>query len=152
IFEGDAAMRELRARLALGPDQMPDPPLYQAKDPIFGVVARLMGVMVLAAVGALGFLWITAPHAAPPPDGQAAGSWSGGVTPGSSRVLEAQQPAPAAKILKAARAREAPSSSASWKWPIFSRAPVDEAAKPPAPPAPRISAPAAPRTTAPRTS
>src|SRR5262249_13208090 len=58
VFEGDTALRELRSRLASAPDQTPEPPLYQAKTPIFAAVVRLMGVMVLAAAGALGFLWI----------------------------------------------------------------------------------------------
>src|SRR5215471_18259820 len=75
VFEGDAALRELRSRLASAPDQTPEPPLYQAKTPIFAAVVRLMGVMVLAAAGALGFLWITAPRGAPP---QAASQPGGG--------------------------------------------------------------------------
>jgi len=40
IFEGDVAIKELRARLALAPDQMPEPPLYRASDPIFAVATR----------------------------------------------------------------------------------------------------------------
>jgi hypothetical protein len=63
-FEGDTALKELRTRLATAPggDQAPEPPLAPPKGPIFASVVRLMGVMVLAAAGALGFLWITSPH------------------------------------------------------------------------------------------
>jgi hypothetical protein len=65
-FEGDTALKELRSHLASAPDQPPQPPLYPTKTPIFAAVVRLTGVMVLAAAGALGFLWITAPHGTPP--------------------------------------------------------------------------------------
>src|SRR5215475_12197076 len=34
VFEGDAALRELRSRLASAPDQTPEPPLYQTRTPI----------------------------------------------------------------------------------------------------------------------
>src|SRR5215475_9090179 len=65
-FEGDTALRELRSQLASTPDQTPEPPLSPAaKAPIFAALVRLTGVVVLAATGALGFLWITAPHGAP---------------------------------------------------------------------------------------
>jgi hypothetical protein len=63
VFEGDAALRELRSRLASAPaDQAPEPPVAAAKTPIFASAMRLMGVVGLAAGGALGFLWITSPH------------------------------------------------------------------------------------------
>src|SRR5229473_4054036 len=94
VFEGDAALRELRSRLASAPDQTPEPPLYQAKTPIFAAVVRLMGVRVLAAAGALGFLWITAPHGAPPQVASKPGS--GDVALVSYRGLEAQQKPPSA--------------------------------------------------------
>jgi hypothetical protein len=42
------------------------PPLYLAKTSIFASVGRLVSVMILAAAGALGFLWITAPSQVPP--------------------------------------------------------------------------------------
>jgi hypothetical protein len=63
VFEGDAALKELRSRLAAVPtDQTPEPPMAPAKTPIFASAVRLMGVVGLAAGGALGFLWITSPH------------------------------------------------------------------------------------------
>jgi len=58
VFEGDAALKELRSRLAAAPaDQTPEPPLALAKTSIFAWTARLM-LVVLAAGGALGFLWV----------------------------------------------------------------------------------------------
>ena len=151
IFEGDTAMRELRARLALAPDQMPEPPLYQAKDSILGVVARLMGVMVLAAVGALGFLWITAPHSAPP-DGQVAGQPDGQAALVSYRSVEALQPPPAAQNVRTERAPEAPSSGGPWTVANYSRDVTDGIGTPPAALAPRTLAPAVPRSPASRVS
>jgi len=151
IFEGDAAMRDLRARLALAPDQMPEPPLYQAKAPIFAVVARLMGVMVLAAAGALGFLWVTAPHAALP-DGQVAGQTGGEVALVSYRGIEVSQPAPSAENVRTERVPEAQASSASWKMANYTRDITDGVGNPPAALAPRNPVPAAPRAPAARVS
>jgi len=171
IFEGDVAIKELRARLALAPDQMPEPPLYKASDPIFAVVARLMGVMVLAAAGALGFLWITTPHAAPP-DSQAAGQPGSELAlaygnPEASRSLAppppasqppawqpvarpvASQPPPAAEIVKTERAPEAPASRSPWPVADYSRDLTDGVGTPPAAPAPRVAV-AAPSVPAPR--
>jgi hypothetical protein len=151
IFEGDAAMRDLRARLALAPDQMPEPPLYPAKAPIFAVVARLMGVMVLAAGGALGFLWVTAPHAALP-DGQGGGQTGGEVALVSLRGIEASKPAPSAEKVRTERVPEAPSSAASWKMANYTRDVTDGVGNPPAALAPRNPVPAAPRAPAVRVS
>src|SRR5215472_6600107 len=91
VFEGDAAMRELRTRLASAPDQTPEPPLYQAKTPIFAAVVRLVGVMVLAAAGALGFLWITAPRGAPPQVASKPGGGDLALASYPSRGLETSQ-------------------------------------------------------------
>jgi hypothetical protein len=60
VFEGDAALKELRTRLAAAPtDQAPEPPLAPPKTPMLASAVRLMGVVGLAATGALGFLWLT---------------------------------------------------------------------------------------------
>lgn len=59
VFEGDAALKELRLRLAAAPkDQTPEPPLAPAKSSVFPSTALLSGV-VLTAGGALGLLWVT---------------------------------------------------------------------------------------------
>src|SRR5262249_33661161 len=58
--EGLASWNALPLRDArpLRPTLLPDPPLAPAKAPIFAPTARLM-VVVLAAGGVLGFLWMT---------------------------------------------------------------------------------------------
>jgi hypothetical protein len=58
VFEGDAALKELRSRLAADPTGHGlEPPLPPAKTPIFAPTA--FRVVVLAAGGALGFLYVT---------------------------------------------------------------------------------------------
>jgi len=151
VFEGDAAMRELRARLALAPDQMPEPPLYRAKPAIFAVVARLVGVMLLAAGGALGFLWITAPHAAPP-DGQAANQAAGEIALVSYRSTEPSHPTPAPQNIRVDRAPAAPANDAGWAAANFSRDHTDGIGSPPGALAPRTSVSVTPRAPAPRVS
>lgn len=137
-------MRELRSRLALAPDQMPEPPLYPTKAPIFAVVVRLVGVMILAAGGALGFLWITAPHAAPP-DNPLAGRPGGEVALVSYRSIEAPKPPPAAENVKAARTPEATPSRSPWTVANYSRDVNDGVGTSPVALAPRTSVPATPR-------
>jgi len=147
VFEGDAALRELRSRLASAPEQAPEPPLYQAKTPIFAAVVRLAGVMVLAAVGALGFLWITSPRGAPPQQ-VASKAGSGDVAPVTYRGLDAQKPSSAAEDPVAQRAPEATPPSGS-PWAVANYNATDGVvATPPASLAPRL--PAAPRAPAPR--
>jgi len=145
IFEGDVAIKELRARLALAPEQMPEPPLYRAGDPIFAVVARLVGVMALAGVGALGFFWITTPHGAPP-DSQAAGQPVGASAPVSYRNHEASQRVPAAEIVRTGPAPEAPASRSPWTVADHARDLTDGVGTPPSAPAP-LAAVAVPATT-----
>jgi hypothetical protein len=65
-FAGDVAVAELRTRLALAPDRLPDPPLPVSTVPKFGSAARLVGVIVVAAAGVVGYRWGAAPKATPP--------------------------------------------------------------------------------------
>jgi hypothetical protein len=59
VFAGEAASKELWSRLAAAPtDQTREPPPAPAKTPIFASTTWLR-VVVLAAGGALGFLWVT---------------------------------------------------------------------------------------------
>ncbi len=60
-FEGDVAVKELRERLALAPDQPPEPPLRDDRGAVFGMVGRLAGLAALAATAAYGFVWFSAP-------------------------------------------------------------------------------------------
>src|SRR5215475_10198857 len=162
VFEGDAALRELRSRLASAPDQTPEPPLYQTRTPIFAAVVRLLGVMVLAAAGALGFLWITGPRGAPP---QVAGKASSGdVAFASYRGLDATPQRPSA-VENVAAPNAQPSGRTSFavaniteggSTPQSALVPRTPAARTPAPhvtapaPAPHVTAPPpVPRVTAP---
>jgi hypothetical protein len=61
-FEGDLAIKELRERMALAPDQPPEPPLRDDGRAVFGMVGRLAGLVALGAVAAYGFVWISAPR------------------------------------------------------------------------------------------
>jgi hypothetical protein len=64
-----ASHRDRRLTRPSGTQQVParaSPPLYPLKTSIFASVGRLVSVMILAAAGALGFLWLTAPRGAPP--------------------------------------------------------------------------------------
>jgi hypothetical protein len=122
LFEGDIAVKELRERLALAPDQIPEPAPSAPGGSVFGVVARLVGVMVLAAGGALGFLWMTAPREASPERQTAlAGDVAGRITGEMAGRLDSQvaiisihkpialeQPAVGTESLKADRASPAP--------------------------------------------
>jgi hypothetical protein len=140
VFEGDAALRELRSRLASAPDQTPEPPLYQAKTPIFAAVARLVGVVVLAAAGALGFLWITSPHGAPTQVASKGGS--GDVSLVTYRGLEAQpKPQSAAENAAAQRAPDALPSGSPWAVANYNNVTDGVVGTPPATLAPRPPGP-----------
>jgi hypothetical protein len=148
-FEGDTALRELRSHLASAPDRPPEPPLYPAKTPIFAAVVRLTGIMVLAAAGALGFLWITAPHGAPP---QVASRLGGNevalasyppVPPVTYRGLEApRNSARASEDVAAVRTPNAP-SAAPWAAANYPHDAADGTGAPSAALTPRV--PVAPR-------
>lgn len=56
-FEGDVAIMELRARLALAPEGIPVPPLRQSRGGVLGMVGRLACMFVLG--GALGLVWLS---------------------------------------------------------------------------------------------
>jgi hypothetical protein len=58
-FEGDIAIVELRASLALAPDEIPEPPLRQPRGSVLGIVGRFVMVAALAVAGASGFVWLS---------------------------------------------------------------------------------------------
>jgi TPR repeat protein len=62
-FAGDIAAVELRNRLALAPDRLPEPPRPLSKGPRYG---RIAGVVVVAAVGFVGYQLGSAPPSSPP--------------------------------------------------------------------------------------
>src|ERR1700675_4655585 len=49
-FEGDVAIKELRERMALAPDQPPEPPMRDEGASVFGMVGRLTGLVTVAAI------------------------------------------------------------------------------------------------------
>src|SRR5882672_12544443 len=55
-FVGDVAVAELRTKLALAPDRIPEP-LPDSAARVFGGVGRFIGVIAVVAVGAVGYLW-----------------------------------------------------------------------------------------------
>jgi TPR repeat protein len=62
-FAGDIAAVELRNRLALAPDRLPEPPRPLSKGPRYG---RIAGVVAVAAVGFVGYQLGSAPPSSPP--------------------------------------------------------------------------------------
>ena len=52
-FEGDVALRELRARSPLDPDAVPEPPVVGARKSTAAMVARLSGAVGIAALAAV---------------------------------------------------------------------------------------------------
>jgi hypothetical protein len=145
VFEGDAALKELRTRLAAVPtDQTPEPPLAPAKTPIFASAVRLMGVVGLAAGGALGFLWITSPH----------GPRSAGQQAAEEFALVSLRPAEPSKSsvqnVAAERALDpSPADTPSWTVANYPSDAAEKAVTPPVLPQPRMAGP--PRSpTAPR--
>jgi hypothetical protein len=59
VFEGDVAVVELRSRLALTPDRIPEPSTPVSTVPKLAAVLRLMGIVSVAAAmaGVTGYLW-----------------------------------------------------------------------------------------------
>jgi hypothetical protein len=59
VFEGDVAVVELRSRLALAPDRIPEPAVPVSAASKFTAVLRLTGVVLMAATmaGVTGYLW-----------------------------------------------------------------------------------------------
>ena len=67
VFAGDVAAVELRSRLALVPDRIPEPP-PPTSTWVFVAVGQLIGVILVAAAvaGIIGYQWGSAPSAKPP--------------------------------------------------------------------------------------
>src|SRR5262245_47187092 len=65
-FTGDIAMAELRGRLSLTPDGVPEPPTPNPPTHIFAAKRRIVGVIALMAGGVAGYIWGYAPRATAP--------------------------------------------------------------------------------------
>jgi hypothetical protein len=90
-FEGDVAVQELRERMALSPDLPPEPPL-RASGSVFGMVGRLAALVTVAAAGAYGFVWISAPRDQPDMQGFALAAYenpAAAQSPGAAALDEA---------------------------------------------------------------
>src|SRR5262252_1175731 len=59
MFAGDVAVVELRSRLALAPDRIPEPPPPASTTRIFAAVGQVASVILVAAAvaGVVGYLW-----------------------------------------------------------------------------------------------
>jgi hypothetical protein len=94
-FEGDIAMRDLRRRLSLEPDIVPEPPLRKGGEPIAPWIGRFSLVLMVAAVATLGISLLTLPQAPPQPaDGTIAP-----VTPQAEAPLREQSAAAPARLV-----------------------------------------------------
>jgi hypothetical protein len=62
-FVGDVAIAELRTKLALAPDRLPEPPPPSSKGSKFAWAGRIAGVAVVAVVGFVGYRWGSSPSA-----------------------------------------------------------------------------------------
>jgi hypothetical protein len=63
-FVGDVAIAELRTKLALAPDRLPEPPPSGLRGSKVIWMGRIAGVVVVAAVGFAGYRWGASPSAA----------------------------------------------------------------------------------------
>jgi hypothetical protein len=62
-FAGDVAIAELRTKLALAPDRLPEPPLPSLGNTKLVWAGRIAGVAVVALVGFAGYRWGSSPSA-----------------------------------------------------------------------------------------
>jgi hypothetical protein len=60
-FAGDVAVAELRTKLALAPDRLPEPPPPSSSRSTWVWAARLTGLAVVVAVGFVGYRWGSSP-------------------------------------------------------------------------------------------
>ena len=65
-FAGNIASGELRTRLTLTPDRVPEPRSPDSAVPVFGTMRLLVGVVAVVAAAIVGYRWGSAPQVAPP--------------------------------------------------------------------------------------
>jgi hypothetical protein len=116
-FVGDIAAVELRNRLALAPDRLPEPPPAPSTGPRY---SRLAVVVIVAAVGFVGYQLGSAPPSAPPELAPHFGQLAGqpavgrlsvgevdtGASTGPAMVNAASAAQPSQPVLSAATAKE----------------------------------------------
>jgi hypothetical protein len=81
-FAGDIATAELRTRLTLAPDRVPEPKSPDRAVSVFGTMRSLVGVTAIAAAAIVGYRWGSAPQVTPPSQQFAAASDRTDFTPG----------------------------------------------------------------------
>ncbi len=79
---GVVATGELRPRLSLMPDRVPQPQLPDSAVPIFRTMRRLVGVIAVVTAAIVGYRWGSAPQVTPPSQQRALASDHTGFTPG----------------------------------------------------------------------
>jgi hypothetical protein len=80
-FAGDVAIKDLRRRLSLDPDLVPQPPIHARRESVIPWIARLSFVLILAATVAFGITLMTLPNKMPKEATKQAGEVAGVVTP-----------------------------------------------------------------------
>ena len=60
-FVGDVAIAELRTKLALAPDRLPEPPPASSRRSKLAWTGRLTGIAIVLAVGFIGYRWGSSP-------------------------------------------------------------------------------------------
>jgi len=78
---GDIATGELRTRLTLVPDRVPEPRSPQSAVPVFGTMRSLAGVIAVVAAVIVGYRWGSAPQVTPPSQQPAPASARTDLTP-----------------------------------------------------------------------
>jgi hypothetical protein len=64
-FVGDVAIAELRTKLALAPDRLPEPPPPSPRRSKLAWAGRIAGIAVVAVVGFIGYRWGSSPSSSP---------------------------------------------------------------------------------------
>jgi hypothetical protein len=95
-FEGDIALKELRRRLSLAPDIVPEPPLWMRREPPTRWIMRLSFVIMTAGLTAFGLTAIStrdwpAPLAEEPTAGPDAATNSAAAEPAARLVIEGRR-------------------------------------------------------------
>jgi len=82
VSAGDIATGELRTRLTLAPDRVPEPQSPNSAVSIFGTMRPLVGVIAVAAAAIVGYRWGSASQVTPPSQQLAPASDRTDFTPG----------------------------------------------------------------------
>src|SRR5262249_55445804 len=150
LFTSHLAVVDLSNRLTLAPDRVPEPPSPNFTTQLFGALVRITAVLVVAAMGAIGYLWHSVPQnippSRPPPPATdrsnlAAERWI------SVANLKALDPNPAMPPAAGGLARGAPSEATRGVAPDRSLAAAPRTPAPFSVQDSRVSAPAPPQLT-----